>query len=79
MNADIMLLSNTLVYGHRLRCASPAVAEARLALSTDFVGSQGSAWLRSAVDPLRRVVFLDTGEATPPHTGPPGPSVTNLK
>jgi DNA replication ATP-dependent helicase Dna2 len=27
MNADIMLLSNTLVYNHRLRCGTPAVAE----------------------------------------------------
>lgn len=60
MCADIMLLSNTLVYDHRLRCASPALASARLALTSDFAGSQDSAWLRAAVDPLRRVVFLDT-------------------
>ena len=27
MNSDIMLLSNTLVYNHRLKCGTPSVAE----------------------------------------------------
>jgi hypothetical protein len=32
MNAEIMAISNQLVYGHRLKCGTAAVAERRLAL-----------------------------------------------
>lgn len=37
MNSDIMLLSNTLIYNHRLRCGTPTVAEVSyLLLSRSF-------------------------------------------
>lgn len=32
MNADIMAISNQLVYGHRLKCGTAAVAERKLVL-----------------------------------------------
>ncbi|KJE89042.1 helicase [Capsaspora owczarzaki ATCC 30864] len=70
MNRDIMLLSNTLIYQHRLKCGSAAVGAASLdlprlpelarALSGKRLVDSGTHWLLDAIDPARKVVFLDT-------------------
>lgn len=61
MAADVMLLSNELVYGGRLVCGSEAVATAQLQLPLlQQVQGQLPAWLLPALDPARRVLFLDT-------------------
>ncbi|KAG6549576.1 hypothetical protein Mapa_008958 [Marchantia paleacea] len=57
MCSDIMALSNSLIYGDRLRCGSPQVANATLQLSSTPVSS---AWLSQVVKPEQRVLFLDT-------------------
>ncbi|BBN05891.1 DNA replication ATP-dependent helicase/nuclease Dna2 [Marchantia polymorpha subsp. ruderalis] len=57
MCSDIMALSNSLIYGDRLRCGSPQVANATLQLSSTPVSS---AWLSQVVNPEQRVLFLDT-------------------
>jgi DNA replication ATP-dependent helicase Dna2 len=63
MAADIMALPNLLTYGGALRCGSPAVAAAALALPPGAAAAlaRAPAWARQALDPARRVVFLDTG------------------
>ncbi|KAJ3013117.1 Tripartite DNA replication factor [Thoreauomyces humboldtii] len=38
MNADIMMLSNTLIYNHRLRCGSPDVAHSKLSVPNLVAG-----------------------------------------
>jgi DNA replication ATP-dependent helicase Dna2 len=61
MNADIMLLSNRLIYDDRLRCGNEAVARASLALGDRaFLGRlhpaagacvpQEACWLEKLVD-----------------------------
>jgi len=71
MNTDIMLLSNTLVYNHRLKCGSPEVATRSLQLTPEGwekvrARLQGSmpqsdaAWLMSLMHPDRKVIFIDT-------------------
>ena len=61
MNADIQLLSNELVYGHRLRCGNDDVASARLVLPRER--SFGVAWLDRLVSPSTKVAFVDTDAA----------------
>jgi len=56
MNADIMALSNALVYDGRLVCGNESVARAKLAMRRDACPS----WLRDALDPARPAVFVDT-------------------
>ena len=56
MNADIMALSNALVYDGRLVCGNESVARAKLAMRQDACPS----WLRDALDPARPAVFVDT-------------------
>eukprot|EP00741_Cyanophora_paradoxa_P005211 tig00000852_g5051.t1 len=63
MAADIMLLSNSLVYSNRLRCGSDDVATATLKvpwLDQVIRESQMPAWLTAALNPCNRVLFLDT-------------------
>ncbi len=61
MNADVMLLCNSLVYNHKLRCGSELVA--RSVLPVRDLCSVPRGWLREACDPRRRVVLLDTDPA----------------
>ncbi|KAF8184796.1 Dna2-domain-containing protein [Pholiota molesta] len=71
MNADIMLLSNRLIYDDRLRCGNEAVARASLALGDrGFLGRlhpaagacvpQEACWLEKLVDESCKAVFVDT-------------------
>ncbi|KAJ3416935.1 Tripartite DNA replication factor [Chytridiales sp. JEL 0842] len=76
MNAEIMLLSNTLVYGHRLRCGTEGVAASRLELPSPQglaslhnhgpnIASHCSGqkcWIADVIAPERSVLFLDTDE-----------------
>ncbi|KAF5826217.1 AAA domain-containing protein [Dunaliella salina] len=68
MAADIMALSNELVYNGTLLCGSESVARSRLHL-THWCATGAAAgahtppmptWIKQALDPERRVVFLDT-------------------
>ncbi|PWA98098.1 DNA replication helicase [Artemisia annua] len=57
MCAPIMELSNALIYGDRLRCGSPDVANAKL----EYTSSTSlSSWLKKVLDPLRQVIFINT-------------------
>jgi DNA replication ATP-dependent helicase Dna2 len=82
MAADIMLLSNELVYAGRLKCGSEAVAERRLEIPSLETGltahhhtpsslprtatpsaiclSTSACWLRRALAPQSRCLFLNT-------------------
>ncbi|KAF9479182.1 Dna2-domain-containing protein [Pholiota conissans] len=70
MNADIMLLSNRLIYGDRLRCGNEVVAKAVLELrNRKFVQRMHRAgggcgeekcWLDSIVNESCKAVFVDT-------------------
>ncbi|KMS95822.1 hypothetical protein BVRB_004770 isoform B [Beta vulgaris subsp. vulgaris] len=57
MCAGIMKLSNSLIYGERLRCGSPDVENAKLKLSNR--GSMPS-WLKEVLDPDKPVIFINT-------------------
>lgn len=59
MNSDIMLLCNTLVYNHKLRCGNEAVA--RSYLHVENLDQVPPGWLRQVCQ--QRVVLLDTDEA----------------
>lgn len=77
MCADILTLSNALVYNGRLRCASDSVACARLAVPCyTAVAAAAPAWLATAVDPSRAVVFLDTDRVPAPEARM-GDAITN--
>ncbi|PWA69914.1 DNA replication helicase [Artemisia annua] len=57
MCAPIMELSNALIYGDRLRCGSPDVANAKL----EYTSSTSlSSWLKKVLDPLGQVIFINT-------------------
>ena len=78
---DVMLLCNTLVYQGRLRCASPQVAHARLAMPhlamlPGWCQGPGQAWLLQALQPQRAVVFLDTDLVCTPPAASPMPFLT---
>jgi superfamily I DNA and/or RNA helicase len=65
MNADIMSVSNALIYEHRLKCGNRAVAEARLSYlrSTqliDLLPFTQMAWLHHCLAPENSVVFINT-------------------
>ncbi|KAJ9533761.1 hypothetical protein QJQ45_026846, partial [Haematococcus lacustris] len=83
MAEEIQALSNSLVYSGSLRCASQAVATARLhlpawshQLSELPAGQPLPAWLKQALDPERRVVFLDTADSC--HDSCSQEAVSNL-
>ncbi|KAJ0970838.1 hypothetical protein J5N97_018797 [Dioscorea zingiberensis] len=56
MSAGIMELSNTLIYGNRLRCGSPEVANSRLMFSDV---EPDTLWLKEVLDPSRPVIFIN--------------------
>ena len=78
MNFDIMTVCNSMIYEHKLFCASPAVASARIYvpdlchLPLPNVGQSSSVysrtnnnridWLYTCMDPSRPVLFLDTDQ-----------------
>ncbi|TPX33425.1 hypothetical protein SeMB42_g07481 [Synchytrium endobioticum] len=85
MCSDITLLSNTLIYNHRLRCGTPAVADAMLQISGFLDGMHAvhqqshlavhsgaceghMCWIRGILDPVRRVVFVDTDSVPAPDS-----------
>jgi DNA replication ATP-dependent helicase Dna2 len=59
MNQDVNYLCNRLVYGNQLRCGTARVAQQALHLTHPTAVPQHS-WLADALQPHRRVVFLDT-------------------
>ncbi|OBZ77918.1 DNA replication ATP-dependent helicase/nuclease DNA2 [Grifola frondosa] len=85
MNADIMLLSNRLIYSDRLRCGSEAVARRSLVLpNPSFIPSlhakaschKTGCWLRRLLDESCKAVFVDT-DAVPAHDSRVGDLVEN--
>nr|XP_043625334.1 DNA replication ATP-dependent helicase/nuclease JHS1 [Erigeron canadensis] len=57
MCAPVMELSNALIYGDRLRCGSPDVANAKLEYTRS---TSCSSWLKKVLDPLNQVIFINT-------------------
>lgn len=74
MAADIMSLSNDLVYSGSLSCGSADVARQRLDLPIGGVRSLPT-WLKGVRNPVRRLIFLDTGGLSGDSTD--GPSAPN--
>eukprot|EP00743_Colponemidia_sp_Colp-15_P012283 GILK01013922.1.p1 GENE.GILK01013922.1~~GILK01013922.1.p1 ORF type:complete len:1022 (+),score=198.66 GILK01013922.1:3-3068(+) len=69
MNADIMLLSNTLVYSEKLRCGTAAVASASLILPRfDVMHDLSTTWIRDVLQPSRTVAFLATDNVPAPES-----------
>lgn len=62
MNAEIMAISNSLVYGGLLVCGNEQVGSARLELKGESGCCRGCAacWFKMALDPQNPVLFLDT-------------------
>lgn len=56
MNAEIMALSNALVYDGRLECGNDSVARAALTVARDACPP----WLSDVLDPVRPAVFVNT-------------------
>ncbi|KAG5651085.1 hypothetical protein H0H81_009957 [Sphagnurus paluster] len=86
MNEDIMLLSNNLIYGNRLRCGSEAVARQSLVLrdrafldnlhtSLTLCHSDGC-WLERIMSESCKAVFVDT-DNIPAHESRVGDLVEN--
>lgn len=59
MAADIMDISNALVYCGKLCCGTPEVASQMLKLPTTF-SPGASLWIEMSLNPACRVLFLDT-------------------
>ncbi|KAH9949710.1 Dna2-domain-containing protein [Amylocystis lapponica] len=87
MNADIMLLSNKLIYSDRLRCGSEEVANRSLVLpegsflrglhvSAKMRCQQEDCWLAKLLDERCKAVFVDT-DAVPARDSPVGDLVEN--
>ncbi|XP_068650262.1 DNA replication ATP-dependent helicase/nuclease JHS1 [Aristolochia californica] len=57
MCSSIMELSNTLIYGNRLRCGSSEVADAKLKI---MCSKPMASWLNEVLDPKRSVAFVNT-------------------
>ena len=67
MNADIMALTNALVYGGRLRCGSAQVASGCIKLHANGIGNDSNdshanipLWLSRVLAPSCCVIFCDT-------------------
>lgn len=62
MNAEIMAISNALVYGGLLVCGNEQVGSGRLEPKKQLACCKGctSCWFRMALDPQCPVLFLDT-------------------
>ncbi|KAH9923850.1 Dna2-domain-containing protein [Fomitopsis serialis] len=77
MNADIMLLSNKLIYSDRLRCGSETVAQQSLKIpDPTFSVAGGICWLGQLLDERCKAVFVDT-DAVPAYDSPVGDLVEN--
>ncbi|KAJ4727342.1 DNA replication ATP-dependent helicase Dna2 [Melia azedarach] len=57
MCQGIMQLSNALIYGDRLHCGSPEIANAKIKISNL---NSYSSWLKEVLDPSRPVIFVNT-------------------
>ena len=68
MNAEIMEVSNCLVYDRRLICGTDAVARGRLFLP--HISPQLPAWLAQCIDPAWPVLFLNTDKLTTMESSP---------
>ncbi|ERN15260.1 hypothetical protein AMTR_s00056p00216230 [Amborella trichopoda] len=64
MCADIVVLANALIYGHRLQCGSSEVANAKLMVSTSI---SVKSWIKEALDPNRPVIFINTDSLPAPE------------
>ena len=67
MNADVMAVCNSLIYEHRLYCATKAVSSAKLLLPNYYSRltsmrqhGSNSILLMNIINPDNSVVFLDT-------------------
>eukprot|EP00117_Sycon_ciliatum_P000022 scpid12991/ scgid5261/ DNA2-like helicase; DNA replication ATP-dependent helicase-like homolog len=77
MHKDLMLLSNTLVYSHRLKCGTDQVASSLLRLPnwTQLSSHQTdptAAWLLKTLSPEQPVVFLNTDQVPGTEQNLPG-------
>jgi DNA replication ATP-dependent helicase Dna2 len=85
MNKDIMMLTNHLVYDHRLQCGNEVIANAKLDLPyikewlekshqsiLTNCRSPATCWIRKIIDPAQSVLFCDTDSlgAKESKTGP---------
>ncbi|CAH9097877.1 unnamed protein product [Cuscuta epithymum] len=57
MCKEIMELSNTLIYGNRLRCGSSEVENAKLTYSCPIAGPP---WMKEVINPAKPVMFINT-------------------
>nr|GMC75970.1 DNA replication ATP-dependent helicase/nuclease DNA2 [Ipomoea batatas] len=57
MCKEIMELSNTLIYGNRLRCGSSEVENAKLTYSCSIAGPP---WIKEVMNPNKPVIFINT-------------------
>ncbi|XP_047338486.1 DNA replication ATP-dependent helicase/nuclease JHS1 isoform X2 [Impatiens glandulifera] len=57
MSAGIMELSNTLIYGDRLRCGSSEIETAKLQYKSS---KYSTLWLKEVLNPNRPVIFINT-------------------
>ncbi|XP_061997380.1 DNA replication ATP-dependent helicase/nuclease JHS1 [Rosa rugosa] len=57
MCQGIMELSNALIYGDRLRCGSPEIANAKLNFSSS---KSHSLWIKEVLNPSKPVIFINT-------------------
>ncbi|KAI4372652.1 hypothetical protein MLD38_010855 [Melastoma candidum] len=73
MCEGIMQLSNTLIYGNKLRCGSEHVANQQLLMSSSNLSSW---WLKEVLDPGRSAVFLNT-DTIPAYEGKEKKSLNN--
>ncbi|VFQ84275.1 unnamed protein product [Cuscuta campestris] len=58
MCKEVMELSNTLIYGNRLRCGSSEVKHAKLIYSSPIAG--GPSWMKEVMTPAKPVIFINT-------------------
>lgn len=69
MNEHIMLLCNSIIYNHQLKCGSRKVAESLLYLpslaSLLQTHHEPWAWIPLTLDPTRPALFLNTDEVSP--------------
>ncbi|CAO0795298.1 unnamed protein product [Mucor circinelloides] len=90
MNREIMDVSNTLIYDGKLKCGNYQVASRTLQLphldaglrsmheqsNCSFIQSK-DCWLKSVLDPTRKVVFVDTDEMKCKESRPLGSFLQN--
>lgn len=60
MNAEIMSLSNSLIYDGRLKCASAEVSCARMKLDIESLKRSNNNWLADCLFPKKPVLFINT-------------------